>query len=579
MSDFNIKLKSSKKYFDTKTNQLAFYDEDQNKSNQEKINLFFNLINGKINNIYGLRIINPENDFDETFTSEMRKCNNSNKFNLVKNYICDYIFGKEQKLKIELVQQLQGSIMAYPIQATIGEIIGSENSTKCFNIVGLGQKIEISGQKLKGHMKYLTIHFKLEISSKQPISEIQKEEYFKNEKYKIYFKIQKKDILIFESETFTDDGKFNIVQIPLNILSSNFSVLFFNDKNQNIGTINTNYNKITHPQTINKIFFITRLSLMDNLCIYNCSSIRDEITFLDYVKNIRIALDIGIDFTGSNGNPDDVGTLHCRLPNAEKRNPYERAIISCATVMADYDYDQLFPVYGFGAIVKNEIEKGTQMCFNINFKEDPNIQFVDNIMKEYYSCLDEIVFAGPTNFAPIINKIIENIKKENDNKEYHVLMMLTDGIIDDLEDTIDTLVEGSYLPLSVIIIGIGDANFTKMVKLDADDDPLISRNGKKRQRDLVQFVPFNKFEKDEKKLAEEIIEEIPRQVIEYYTLNDLYPEQLSTKEKNDNNNNNNLNENYVEPNYSTNIFQNASYNLFNNNSFGSYVDQASSYNK
>ena len=578
MTEFKIKLKSSKKHFDTKTNQLIYYEEEQNKSNQEKINLVFNLINGTINNIYGLRITNPENDSDETFMSEMKNCNNSNKFNLIKNYICDYIFGKEQKLKIELiVQQLQGA-MAYPIQATIGEIIGSENSTKCFDIVGLGEKIEISGQKLKGHMKFLTIQFKLEISSKHPISEIQKEEYYKNEKYKIYFKIQKKDMPIYESETFTDDGKFNIVQIPLNILSSNFMVLFFNYKNQNIGTINTNYNKITHPQTINKIFFITRLSLTDNLCVYNCSSVRDEITFLDYVKNIRIALDIGIDFTGSNGNPDDFGTLHCRLPNTKKRNPYERAIISCATVMADYDYDQLFPVYGFGAIVEKEKEKGTQMCFNINFKEDPNIQFVDNIMKEYYSCLDKITFSGPTNFAPIINKIIENIKKENDNKEYHVLMMLTDGIIDDLDDTIDALVEGSFLPLSVIIVGIGDADFTKMVKLDGDDDPLISRNGKKRQRDLVQFVPFSKFENDEKKLAEEVLEEIPRQIIEYYTLNDLYPEQLSITANNVNNNNNNLNENYYVPNQSTqstNVFLNTSYNLFNN----SYVDQSSSYNK
>ena len=70
-----------------------------------------------------------------------------------------------------------------------------------------------------------------------------------------------------------------------------------------------------------------------------------------YIKNgVRIALDIGIDFTGSNGHPDDVYSLHCRHPDQPK-NPYHRAILSCAKIMANYNYDQLFQVYGFGAII------------------------------------------------------------------------------------------------------------------------------------------------------------------------------------------------------------------------------------
>ena len=89
-----------------------------------------------------------------------------------------------------------------------------------------------------------------------------------------------------------------------------------------------------------------------------------------------------------------------------------------------------------------DLEKDVSMCFNINFKEDPNIQYVDNIMKEYYACLDKIYFSGPTYFAPIIKKIIGDIKKEDDILEYHVLMILTDGKIEDYEDTVDALVEG-----------------------------------------------------------------------------------------------------------------------------------------
>ena len=51
-------------------------------------------------------------------------------------------------------------------------------------------------------------------------------------------------------------------------------------------------------------------------------------------------------------------------------------------------------------------------------------------------------------------------------------MILTDGIIDDMDDTIDELVEGSFLPLSVIIIGVGNADFSNMEELDGDEIPL-----------------------------------------------------------------------------------------------------------
>jgi hypothetical protein len=41
-------------------------------------------------------------------------------------------------------------------------------------------------------------------------------------------------------------------------------------------------------------------------------------------------------------------------------------------------------------------------------------------------------------------------------------LILTDGIINDLEKTIDEVVLGSVLPLSIIIVGIGAADFEQM---------------------------------------------------------------------------------------------------------------------
>ena len=62
--------------------------------------------------------------------------------------------------------------------------------------------------------------------------------------------------------------------------------------------------------------------------------------------------------------------------------------------------------------------------------------------------------------------------------------------------------------------------------LDGDNVPLISSNGQKRIRDLVQFVSFSKYQNDEKKLADEVLAEIPRQMVEYYKFKNLSPEQI-----------------------------------------------------
>ena len=58
-----------------------------------------------------------------------------------------------------------------------------------------------------------------------------------------------------------------------------------------------------------------------------------------------------------------------------------------------------------------------------------------------------------------------------------------------MEHTIDLIVKATDLPLSIIIVGIGDADFSNMVRLDGDNG-LFNSKGQKAARDIVQFVPF-----------------------------------------------------------------------------------------
>jgi hypothetical protein len=48
---------------------------------------------------------------------------------------------------------------------------------------------------------------------------------------------------------------------------------------------------------------------------------------------------------------------------------------------------------------------------------------------------------------------------EASDQKYSILLILTNGNSPDLEDSIDEVVRASALPLSIIIVGIGNCNF------------------------------------------------------------------------------------------------------------------------
>ena len=58
-----------------------------------------------------------------------------------------------------------------------------------------------------------------------------------------------------------------------------------------------------------------------------------------------------------------------------------------------------------------------------------------------------------------------------------------------MDETVNLIVERCKLPLSIIIVGIGHADFHNMVRLDGDNG-LYDSKGRRAPRDIVQFVPF-----------------------------------------------------------------------------------------
>ncbi|KAF9401030.1 hypothetical protein BGX21_002900 [Mortierella sp. AD011] len=228
-------------------------------------------------------------------------------------------------------------------------------------------------------------------------------------------------------------------------------------------------------------------------------------SFLDYLAGgVPLNLVVAIDFTQSNGDPRHPQSLHFRNPSGE--NDYTRAIRSVGNILQCYDTDKKFPVYGFGG--------------------KPEVDGVDGILAAYWHALQYAELYGPTNFSPVINQTVAICnQRRSGSEEYYVLLILTDGVITDMDNTIRAIIGASRLPLSIIIVGIGSANFDNMNVLDADDEPLRA-NGVTMARDIVQFVPFRDFQAGafgDEALAEAVLAEVPDQFVSYMTQHKVVP--------------------------------------------------------
>ncbi|KAJ1521162.1 hypothetical protein ONE63_002857 [Megalurothrips usitatus] len=259
--------------------------------------------------------------------------------------------------------------------------------------------------------------------------------------------------------------------------------------------------------------------------------IRKIHSFMDYIKGgVQLHCSIAIDFTGSNGDPSTPESLHyvSNVPNS-----YELAIRSVGNIIQDYDSDKQFPVLGFGARLPPDGRVSHEFFVNMH-PENPYCFGVEGVLGAYHNCIRQVQLYGPTNFAPVINHVAKFASVYKDGSNYFILLILTDGVITDMPQTVQAIVSASFLPMSIIIVGIGNADFSAMETLDADTVAL--QSGKQRAaRDIVQFVPFNKFTSSgdpqtaRLRLAREVLAEIPTQFLGFMKSHSISPPPLTNK--------------------------------------------------
>jgi len=452
----------------------------------------------------------------ETETASVDSNTNSIIFN--KFFITNYFFEKEQPMDFIISGSINGKV-----STTLPSIMGSRGQRLVRPIEGGGDaKLEMKGFAYK-NKESSTYHFKVQANGNFNMKGI-------NYTIKTLGSTSRpQNNVLYRSEVLnpklTRNLVFGITRIPdlylapdQNLQSNNVEISIMDSYHKkSLGRYSGPLSPLLNKGTTIKLNG-------NNTATISFDTFKNY-TFLDYIRGgMQINLTVAIDFTGSNGDPTKPFSLHYLGTN---NNSYEVAINACGSIVAYYDYDQLFPAFGFGG--KFCMEPNVSHCYPLNMNpNNPEIQGIDGILQAYRNILNQTKLYGPTYFHHIIEQVISIVKQDviAENKmNYSILMILTDGIIDDMDETVDSLVEASFLPISVIIIGIGDADFSNMDILDADDEPLVDKNGRKADRDLVQFVPFKKFSYNGQLLAQEVLEEIPKQVIEYYQHQNMPPRQ------------------------------------------------------
>jgi hypothetical protein len=117
-------------------------------------------------------------------------------------------------------------------------------------------------------------------------------------------------------------------------------------------------------------------------------------------------------------------------------------------------------------------------CFALNGNPSaPSCAGVAGIQAAYRQALNNVSLSGPTCFAPVINAACDAAQATlrdppGSPARYFILLIITDGAIMDLDQTINAIVRASRLPLSLIIVGVGAADFDTMTALDSDGGPL-----------------------------------------------------------------------------------------------------------
>ncbi|KAK7149423.1 hypothetical protein R3I94_008919 [Phoxinus phoxinus] len=469
----------------------------------------------------------------------------------VRKFILDYFFEERQNIKFDLydVDSKSSNLSKHDFlgQAlcSLGEVVGSQGCRMEKDLGGIpGKKcgkIIVKAEELNNCRESVMMQF--------CGNKLDKKDFFgKSDPFLVFYRSN-------EDGTFTICHKTEVVKNTLNPVWQAFKIpvralcngdfdraikveVYDWDRDGShdfIGEFSTSYRELSRGQSQFNVYEVINLKkkgkkkkYLNSGTVTLLSFLVDiEVTFLDYIKGgTQINFTVAIDFTASNGNPAQPTSLHYMSPY--QLNAYAMALKAVGEIIQDYDSDKMFPALGFGAKLPPDGRISHEFALNGN-PQNPYCNGIDGVMEAYYQSLKSVQLFGPTNFSPVINHVARYAASVKDGSQYFILLIITDGVISDMAQTKESIVNAACLPMSIIIVGVGPAEFDAMIELDGDEVRISSR-GRYAERDIVQFVPFRDYIDrtgnhilSMARLAKDVLAEIPDQFLSYMRTRGIKP--------------------------------------------------------
>jgi len=206
---------------------------------------------------------------------------------------------------------------------------------------------------------------------------------------------------------------------------------------------------------------------------------RTPATFMTELRQCGVLEDIeimvGVDATRSNEMNGAVTyggrSLHDVSYNQGLDNPYATAM-RFSTKFLQKDIHGEVPLYFFGS---DEANQHGGLMFIAECKGAAALQraYCDNIRRHTLS--------GPTLFIALIEEAIRRVRA---SQKFHVLLILTDGMVQEEEQHYKVLNTASQYPLVIVCVGIGDGPWDEMQRFDR-------KMPRGRVFDNFHFVPMS----------------------------------------------------------------------------------------
>ena len=244
-----------------------------------------------------------------------------------------------------------------------------------------------------------------------------------------------------------------------------------------------------------------------------------SISLFDFFKGgLKLSCFISLDFSNEINNP---------LKNASIN--YLNVLKNISSAITNYTKNHQFYVFGFGDRPNNELINGN--IFNLNMNEDNSpINTIEKVIKTFNSCLSEnkINPEDKRNFSSLIKKITKTIYSLYELRYYNVSFILTRGALEnnDIQKTIDAIIENGYLPLTIFVIGIGKNDFSQIQKVLGTNHKRTSLGMEKMRNNVLFASLIQDFSNDDERLISWCIQELTKQIFNFYSLIKTTPENI-----------------------------------------------------